>query len=633
MKQPKPITVDFETKKIEDRPLYPPEPVGVAIKLPGKKSRYYAFGHPSKNNCTKGQAIAALKAVWGHKDGLLFQNGKFDVDVAVEHFKLPQPFWNSIHDSMFLLFLDDPHQQELGLKPSALRLLDWPADEQDKLMEWLLATQPVPNVKLSKSKSSDFYWAGYISYAPGDLVGEYACGDVDRTEAIFKLLYERTVKREMLVSYDRERKLMPILLEMERQGLPVALKQLRGDVKLYNTWRDKINLWIIQQLRADPTINLDSGDQLVKAMIAAGKADPDKMPRTATGKISTAKDALLLGVTDKVLLAVLKYRVQLNTCLNIFMTPWLRMAEASNGLIFTSWNQTKQPSGDSNVGTRTGRLSASWFMNMPKEFAPTFHHEKSGLPKCPFKGLPALPQCRSYIVPFPGHVLIDRDYSQQEPRFLAHFEGGALLRKYQEDNWMDLHDSARDELAKVGKIYDRKPVKNTNLGLIYGMGVGKLALKNDMSVDEARELKKAILNLYPGLKEMYSEMKVRAKRKEPIRTWGGREYYCEEPRLIDGRIQEFDYKMVNVLIQGSAADCTKEAIIRYHAKKHRDVKILLNVHDQVTASVPKKLLKAEMEQLRKCMESMETDVPILTEGSTGLNWNDLKDYDKKGKIL
>lgn len=633
VKQPKPITVDFETKKIEDRPLYPPEPVGVAIKLPGKKSRYYAFGHPSKNNCTKGQAIAALKAVWGHKDGLLFQNGKFDVDVAVEHFKLPQPFWNSIHDSMFLLFLDDPHQQELGLKPSALRLLDWPADEQDKLMEWLLATQPVPNVKLSKSKSSDFYWAGYISYAPGDLVGEYACGDVDRTEAIFKLLYERTVKREMLVSYDRERKLMPILLEMERQGLPVALKQLRGDVKLYNTWRDKINLWIIQQLRADPTINLDSGDQLVKAMIAAGKADPDKMPRTATGKISTAKDALLLGVTDKVLLAVLKYRVQLNTCLNIFMTPWLRMAEASNGLIFTSWNQTKQPSGDSNVGTRTGRLSASWFMNMPKEFAPTFHHEKSGLPKCPFKGLPALPQCRSYIVPFPGHVLIDRDYSQQEPRFLAHFEGGALLRKYQEDNWMDLHDSARDELAKVGKIYDRKPVKNTNLGLIYGMGVGKLALKNDMSVDEARELKKAILNLYPGLKEMYSEMKVRAKRKEPIRTWGGREYYCEEPRLIDGRIQEFDYKMVNVLIQGSAADCTKEAIIRYHAKKHRDVKILLNVHDQVTASVPKKLLKAEMEQLRKCMESMETDVPILTEGSTGLNWNDLKDYDKKGKIL
>ena len=62
MKTPKPVTVDFETKKIQGRPAYPPEPVGVAIKLPGKKSKYYSWGHPTKNNCTKGQAVAALKA-------------------------------------------------------------------------------------------------------------------------------------------------------------------------------------------------------------------------------------------------------------------------------------------------------------------------------------------------------------------------------------------------------------------------------------------------------------------------------------------------------------------------------------------------------------------------------------------
>jgi DNA polymerase I-like protein with 3'-5' exonuclease and polymerase domains len=632
MKIPKPVTIDFETKKIQSRPTYPPEPVGVSIKMPGKKSKYYAWGHPTKNNCTKGQAVAALKEIWGHKDGLLFQNGKFDVDVAEVHLKLQVPFWSQIHDTMFLLFLDDPHQQNLGLKESAARLLDWPADEQEAVMEWLLEHQPVPDIKLSKAKGSENYWAGYVSYAPGDLVGEYACGDTDRTEGLFKLLYPKAVEREMLVSYDRERKLMPILLEMERQGLPVSSK-LETDVTMYIKWQDRIDMWIIERLSVDPTINLDSGDQLVQAMIKAGKADPDKMPRTATGKISTAKDSLLLGVTDKVLLAVLKYRVQLNTCLNIFMKPWREMARKSNGFIFTTWNQTKQPSGDSNVGTRTGRLSASWFMNMPKEFSPIFHHEKKGLAKCPFKGLPQLPQCRSYIVPFPGHVLIDRDYSQQEPRILGHFEGGGLMQQYLANPWIDFHDNARDELAKMGKVYDRKPVKNTNLGLIYGMGVGKLALKNDMPVEEARELKKAILRLYPGLDAMYKDMKRRAKAKEPIRTWGGREYYCEEPRLIQGRIQEFDYKLVNVLIQGSAADCTKEAIIRYHAKKHRDVKILLNVHDQITASVPKKLLKSEMEQLRQCMESVEFDVPILSEGAIGYNWNELKDYDKRGKLV
>jgi DNA polymerase I-like protein with 3'-5' exonuclease and polymerase domains len=199
---------------------------------------------------------------------------------------------------------------------------------------------------------------------------------------------------------------------------------------------------------------------------------------------------------------------------------------------------------------------------------------------------------------------------------------------------MDVHDSARDELAKMGKIYDRKPVKNTNLGLIYGMGKGKLAQKNDMSVEEAGELKRLILQLYPGLKDMYKDMKQRAKAKEPIHTWGGREYYCEEPALIKGRIWEFDYKLVNVLIQGSAADCTKEAIIRYWKVKHKDARLLLNVHDQLTVSVPKKIWKQEMEVLRKCMESIETDVQMLTEGKMSeTNWHELVEYDTKGKVV
>lgn len=638
MKQPKPVTIDFETFGIEGRPKYPPIPVGVSIKYPGKKSKYFAWGHPTGNNCCYSEAAAELAKAYAHKEGLLFQNGKFDVDVAEVHFGLQVPSWDRIHDTLFLLFLDDPHQIELGLKPSAARLLGWDPEEQDAVGEWLVANQPVPGVKISKSKSSDHYFGRYIAYAPGDLVGKYANGDVDRTEAIFNLLWKKTVERGMQVAYDRERQLMPILLEMERQGLQMDHKRLAGDVAMYNEWRVKIDAWIIKTLKASPDINLDSGAQLVDAMVEAGKADPDLLPRTPTGKFQTNKEALLQGVTDKVLLAVLKYRTQLNTCLNTFMQPWLATANASGGLIYTTWNQTKTPSGDSNVGTRTGRLSSTPnFQNIPKEFKAIFLHEDpkdKKLPKCPFKDLPPLPKVRSYITPFAGHVMIDRDYSQQEPRILAHFDGGALMDKYLENPWIDFHDYAKAELEKMGKFYDRKPVKNTNLGLIYGMGVGKLAAKNDMTVEESGELKKAILQLYPGLKEMYKDMKVRAKSKTPIRTWGGREYYCEEPKLIDGRIREFDYKLVNVLIQGSAADCTKEAIIRYHAAKHPEAKIILNVHDQVTASVPKKILKTEMEVLRKCMESVEFDVPILSEGAiSSTNWDELQDYDKKGKVL
>jgi DNA polymerase-1 len=637
MKHPRPVVIDFETFGIESRPDYPPLPVGVAIKYPGRKPKYFAWAHPTGNNCCWSDAAKELAKAWSHKDGLLFHNGKFDVDVAEVHFGLPVPSWERIHDTLFLLFLDDPRQAELGLKPAAHRLLGWPAEEQDAVGEWLVANQPVPGVRISKSRSSEHYFGRYVAYAPGDLVGAYATGDVERTEAIFNLVWKKIVDRGMGPAYDRERRLMPILLEMERQGLPVDLKRLCRDTAEYDRWRAAIDAWVVKTLRAPADVNLDSAQQLIDALVAAGKVDLASMPRTPTGRVRTAKEALLLGVTDKVLLAVLQYRTQLNTCLNTFMRPWAVTAKQSGGLIYTTWHQTKTPSGDSSVGTRTGRLSSTPnFQNIPKEFQPIFRHEAPSekLPKCPFKDLPPLPRVRSYVVPFPGHVLIDRDYSQQEPRILAHFEGGALMRKYLEDPWIDFHDYAKAELEKRGKFYERRPVKNTNLGLIYGMGVGKLAERNGMTVEESAELKEAILELYPGLKDMYRDMKLRAKLKQPIRTWGGREYYCEEPRLVDGRIREYDYKLVNVLIQGSAADCTKEAIIRYHAAKHPEAKIILSVHDQITVSVPKKIFRTEMEVLRRCMESVEFDVPILSEGSvSSTNWDELRDYDKKGKLL
>jgi len=637
---PKPVTVDFETMGIEGRPAYPPVPVGVAVKWPGKPGKYYAWGHPTDNNSTWDEAKEVLLKAAAHKDGVLCQNMKFDLDVAETHMgvNLGQV---AIHDTMFLLFLDDPHQTELSLKPSAERLLGLPPEEQDAVGEWLIKHQPIKGVKISRSKNSERYFGRYIAFAPGStVVGPYAIGDVDRTAQLFDLLYPKTVERGMLAAYERELKLLPILLEMERQGLPVDLRQLEIDVASYSVWLGNINKWITKTLgisAKDTSFNLDSGEQLMAALIAAGKADADQVPRTPTGKFQTNKEALLIAVTDKPLLAMLKYRTQLSTCLNTFMRPWLAIARRSGGLIFTTWNQTKAPSGDHSVGTRTGRLSSTPnFQNIPKEFSPIFHHEapKKGLPKCPFKTMPALPRVRSYIIPFKGHVLIDRDYSQQEPRILAHFDGGSLLQKYLEDPWIDFHDYAKAELAKMGKHYERKPVKNTNLGLIYGMGVGKLAAKNDMSVEEAGELKKAILLLYPGLKAMYQDMKLRAKTNQPVRTWGGREYYCEPPRLVEGRIREFDYKLVNVLIQGSAADCTKEALIRYHAVKHPEAKIILNVHDQITVSVPKKLAKGEMQVLRQAMESIEFDVPMLSEGAVSeTNWDSLIDVDKKGKTV
>lgn len=638
---PRPATVDTETLPIEDRPDYPPPVVGVSVKRWGKPSRYYGFGHAEGNNSTWAEARAAVLEAYQAPGGVLFQNAKFDLEVIEAEWDLPAPAWDRVHDTMLLLFLDDPHQRELGLKPSAERLLAWPPEERDALEEWLLAHQPIRGTKLSKSKASDHYAGAYVAFAPGEVVGKYANGDVDRTEALFKHLHAKTLSRGMGDAYDRERRLLPILLRMERRGIAVDLPRLAADVQRYRGVRDQVDAWLRKKLKC-PELNLDSGDQLADALVATGLADEDLFLVTKTGKRSTNKDSLMGAVTDRGLLGLLRYRAALKTTLGTFMEAWLRMATRTGGTIHTTWNQVKAPDHGDLAGTRTGRLSATWFMNMPKEFSPIFRHEATGeeakkLPTCPIKGLPSLPLCRGYVIPFAGHVLLDRDYSQQEPRILGHFDGGDLMEKYQANPWIDFHDYAKAELEQFGLFYARKPVKNTNLGLIYGMGVGKLALKNDMTVAEAKTLKNAILKLYPGLKDMYSDMRVRMKHDEPIRTWGGREYYCEPPRMIEGRLVTFDYKMVNVLIQGSAADCTKEVIIRLSDAiadgGHQDEWfIILNVHDQLVMSTPIEHMSEAMELQRQIMEQIEFDVPMLSEGEYSFdNWGALKPYDTKGK--
>jgi DNA polymerase I-like protein with 3'-5' exonuclease and polymerase domains len=189
----------------------------------------------------------------------------------------------------------------------------------------------------------------------------------------------------------------------------------------------------------------------------------------------------------------------------------------------------------------------------------------------------------------------------------------------------------QERLAKAGINLERKPVKGLNLGLIYGMGLGKLAEKVDRSIDETRQIKATIMEMYPGLKALYADMKALAAANLPLRTWGSRLYYCEEPKLIDGQLRRFDYKMVNLLIQGSAADCTKEAMIRYGETKPRHHRMLLTVHDELVASAPRGEMHEAMECLRVAMESVEFDVPMLSEGSwSAESWQALEDYDAGG---
>jgi DNA polymerase I-like protein with 3'-5' exonuclease and polymerase domains len=624
----KPIILDFESLPIQERPHYPPEPTSFSLKLPSWRApKFFAWGQRTGGNtCSKADAARVLKDVWAQASEatpVVMQNAKFDLDVAEVHFKLPLLDWRHFHDTMFLLFLDDPHQRSLGLKPSAERLLGISPGERDAVVDWVLQNKKsleaqFPEIVKVHGGIKPSTAGAFIGYAPGSVVGPYANGDVTRTLKIFDRLYKDiTITRGMREAYDRERRLLPILLRNEREGVRTDSDALERDLAVYEAAQAKTDAWLRKALKA-PGLDLDK-DAAVAAALKAADAVTE-WHQTPTGRDSVSKKYLKLShFRDKKVAAAYGYRQKCATTLETFIRPWLAFTQ--NGWMHTTWNQVRQSKGASSTGgTRTGRPSTDSpnFLNMPK--AVEDNADKGFIMPTHISGLPLLPRVRSYILPDDKRSVVGRrDFNQQEVRVLAHFEDGALLRAYLENPRLDVHEFTRKAILELlGMDVGRSVTKTLLFGYIYGQGLGSLAEKLDRSVDEVKGIRAAQMTVLPGLKDLSAALKEMARADEPMRTWGGRQYYVEPPRMIDGRMQSFEYKLINYLCQGSAADVTKESIIRYDAAR-KDGRFMLSVYDENNISVPKAAHKSEMLILREAMMSIEIDVPLLSDGEVGPN--------------
>jgi DNA polymerase I-like protein with 3'-5' exonuclease and polymerase domains len=637
MKQ-RPICLDFETLPIGLRHegRYPPTPVSFSLKLPTwPKPKFYAWGHKTgENNCSRADALRVLKAAYSDvsdANPLLAFNAKFDLDVAEVEFGLPLPPWHRVHDPMFLLFLDDPHQRELGLKPAAARILNMPQDEKDAVADWVLTNKKqleadFPEIVRDYDGIKPSTAASFIAYAPPKLVAPYANGDVVRALKLHEAKYtEICVERGMQSAYDRERRLMPILLANERQGIRVDAGRLANDQPLLEAAQEKADAWIRKALKA-PALDLDKDHDVAKALKAVDAVT--QWTKTATGRDSVSKKNLKLShFRDKKLAAAYSYRQKCATVLETFIRPWL--VYGGDGVMHTNWNQVRQSKSDrENGGTRTGRPSTDSpnFLNMPKKVRDS---EVSGfLMPTHIAGLPELPKVRSYILPDEkGWLVGRRDYNQQELRVLAHFEDGALLAAYLENPRLDVHDFLMQQIIEgLGIEVDRGITKTLNFGYIYGQGLGSLAERMERSVDDVKLFRNAQMKILPGLKDLSKSLKQRAAMGEPITTWGGRQYFVEEPRWSDrdNRWLTFEYKLLNYLVQGSSADVTKESIIRYHDVR-KEGRFMLSVYDENDICGPKAAMKREMLILREAMMSIEVDVPLISDGEIGTTLGDLQD--------
>jgi DNA polymerase I-like protein with 3'-5' exonuclease and polymerase domains len=605
---------DFETDAIATRPKYPPVPVGLALLVPGQRPFYHAWGHPSNNNSSKSDAIKHYKDLQRQGYVFVWHHAGFDLDVMETHCGVPWPAEH--HDTLLLNFLNDPRAKTFSLKPSAERLLGEAPAERDALKEWI-----VKHVPGAKPKT----WGAFIAKAPGDLVGKYACGDVTRTWGLFKL-FVKTVLSDLPQrgAYDRERRLTRVLIRMERRGVPVATKRLKRDVPKYETRLAALEGQLMDRLKVPKTKREDftwSGERFADQLERC-KAVKEWI-LTEKGARSTGIDSLKEVGVEPTLVHELETRAQVQTCLSTFMRPWLAQGLAYDDRFYARFNQVRQDYHGAEgrlVGTETGRLS------MTPNLQNVTRSDKDE----------RVPVVRDYIVPglilngrtYKDLALNRRDYSQQELRILAHYENGPFLAKYLANPKIDAHNAVRDLINElIGLLLERRFIKDLNFGLIYGMGMAKLALKLGMTIGETRKLFRALLKAMPGVEKLKKELSALEDSGECLYTWGGRKYYCEPAKYVEsrGRTMKFGYKLLNLKVQGSAADCTKQAMVNYYEAGYDDKwPLLLQVHDElITLSHIKDSKKAHL-GLRECMADVDFKVPMLSEGKTGtVSWHQM----------
>lgn len=623
---------DFETDGIDPRPKYPPRPVGLAVLVPGRRPFYHAWGHPTENNSSKSDAMRHLETLRREGYALCWHHAGFDLDVAETHCGVTWPATH--HDTLLLAFLHDPRSPRFSLKPLAERHLGEPPTERDELRDWIV--EHVPEARRKKSE-----WGRYICRAPGGLVGRYACGDVTRTRGLFEL-FKKSVLSDprQRVAYERELKLTRVLIRMERRGVPVATRRLARDVPRFEQTLTEVEAGLFRRLRVPKRRQEEftwNGDAFADVLERAGAVKEWIMTEPSKthpeGQRATGVDSLREVGVDETLVKELEVRAQLQTCLSTFMRPWLAMGRETGGRFYARFNQTRQDyhggGGGRQVGTATGRLSMTPnLQNVARK-----------------KEDPRVPALRDYVVPGERSLcLIKRDYSQQELRILAHEEGAfalahpekiapltfqnTFLYQYQQRPEMDAHQLVREMIQLVvGLSLERRAVKDLNFGLIYGMGLNKLALKLMMESKQARLFYNAHMKALPVVSRFKGYLKELAAANEPVYTWGGRRYYVEPAKQVKGRWMDFWYKLLNIIVQGGAADCTKQAMVNYHEMGHDDdFPLILQVHDELLALAPVRHYKRAHDGMNAAMSAVEFSVPMLSDGGWSTrSWLSMKE--------
>ena len=433
---------------------------------------------------------------------------------------------------------------------------------------------------------------------PPKFVGGYAEMDAVATLALWQALKVRIDKEELWDVWNLEIGLIPCMLDMRTKGVRVDLEKAERNKKSLRE-QSKYLRGVLEK-EANMDVDIWASASIQKMF---DKLDLE-YPRTEKGAPSFTK-SFLNDHPAKIAQVLVKLR-EFDKADSTFIDSILR--HETNGRIHTELHSTRRDQG----GTVTGRFSSS----------------NPNLQQIPARDPDIKRLIRGLFIPEEGCKWGSFDYSSQEPRLLVHFASmipstirhpvvDDIVEEFNNGD-VDLHQMVAD-LANI----TRKQAKTVNLGIMYGMGVAKLADQLGISKEDAKDLIERHHSKVPFVKGLADLASKQGDRNGQIRTLMGRKsrfhlwepvtFGAGKPLPYDDAVKEyggaggrgirraFTYKALNKLIQGSAADQTKKAMLDCYNEGFTP---MLTVHDELCFNIESE------EQTARIKEIMETGIKL-----------------------
>ena len=591
------ISIDLETKdpdlktKGSSSMRGQGDVVGVAVAVKNWVG-YYPIAHESGPNLERKKVLGWFQDVLKTNANKIFHNAIYDL--CWIH-RLGLTVHGKIIDTMVMTSLVDENRFRYDLNSVSSDYTGLGKNEtalQDAAKEW------------GVDAKSEMY------KLPAMYVGEYAERDAEITLALWQELKKEIKLQELTSIAELECDVLPCILDMKIKGVRVSESQ----VTLLETKLKKEYTAEIDRIHKDTGIYPEvwAAKSIESVCNKLGINDFDRTEKTQ--KPSFTKN-YLKNHRNKTLRRIAKAR-ELDKLSNTFLESIKNFVY--NGRIHADIHQLRGEIG----GTITGRLSYS---NPNLQQLPNYTNIGMGI--------------RSIFMPEEGHRWGCFDYSQQEPRLVVHYAlatlgttGVASIADAYHEGEADFHSMVAD-IANI----PRKQAKTINLGLFYGMGKAKLQAQLGVTEERAKDLLQTYHSAVPFVKQLIYHTMDRAQERGWIRTVLGRKcrfnmwepatFGMHKPQTFEEASLEhgsrnikraFTYKALNKLIQGSAADMTKKAMVNL---KNEGLLPMIQIHDELNISFEN---DKQADRIKEIMEqAVSLKIPNKVDFEDGECWGDI----------